>query len=225
MTSGTFLTFDCYGTLVDWETGIVEACRAAAAADGVTLDRETVLRVHAEVEPAVQAERFRSYRDVLIEVAHAIGRAAGWTLSRERAAFLPESLPQWPPFPETNGALRALARRGHPLGVLSNVDDALLAGTLDQLAVRFDLLVTAEQVRSYKPAIAHFERARRHVGARDWLHVAQSWFHDIAPAHALGIPAVWINRKGETPVGDAAPLAEVPTLAAFVEWLERGQRP
>lgn len=220
MAAAAFLTFDCYGTLVDWEGGIVAACQAAAAADGLTLDRETILRVHAEVEPDVQADRFRSYREVLTEVALAIARASGWPLTRARARLLPESLPDWPPFPETNAALQALARRGHRLGILSNVDDDLLAGTLERLHVRFDLLVTAQQVRAYKPATPHFARARASIGDDNWLHVAQSWFHDIAPAHALGIPAVWVNRKREPPGSDGAPLAEVGDLQELVQWLD-----
>lgn len=220
MTAYGFLTFDCYGTLIDWERGITEACCEAASKDGVTLDPATVLRIHAEAEPAIQADGFRSYRAVLTEVALVIARDTGWQLSRERAGFLADSLPTWPPFQDTNPALEALSRRGLRLGILSNVDDDLLAGTLGQFRARFDLLVTAQQVRSYKPTPAHFHRAREQIGARTWLHVAQSFFHDIAPALSLGLPAVWVNRKEEQPPeGAAAPLAEVRDLAELVEWL------
>lgn len=225
MTSYGVLTFDCYGTLVDWERGIVDACREAARADGVALDPATILAIHAEAEPAIQADGFRNYRAVLTEVALVIARDTGWRLSRDRAGFLAESVPTWPPFPDTNPALEALSRRGFRLGILSNVDDDLLAGTLRHLRARFDLLVTAEQVRAYKPAPAHFHRARARIGARTWLHVAQSFFHDIAPALNLGIPAIWVNRKAEQPPEVAsAPLAEVRDLEELAAWLEKGDR-
>lgn len=214
------LTFDCYGTLVDWEGGIAGAFAAAAARDGIELERDAVLRVHAEVEPAIQAGPFRSYRAVLEEVARAAAQRLGWSLDPSEAGFLPESLPRWPPFPDTNTALERLHALGLQLGVLSNVDEDLLAGTLEHITVPFDLVVTAEQVRSYKPAAGHFEAARRALGSARWLHVAQSWFHDIAPAHALGIPTVWVNRNEDEPGDDARPLAAVGDLVGVVAWLD-----
>ena len=213
------LTFDCYGTLIDWETGISDAVAAAARAAGTDLEREAILRVHAEVEPQIQAERFRSYREVLELVALAAADRLGWRLAPELAAFLPASLPDWPPLPDTNPALAVLQKRGYRLGILSNVDDDLLAGTRKHLAAAFDLIVTAELVGSYKPAKPHFLHARKLIGSARWLHVAQSYFHDVEPAAALGIPVVWVNRKHERPVGAARPLAQVATLAELVDWL------
>jgi 2-haloalkanoic acid dehalogenase type II len=213
------ITFDCYGTLIDWETGIAEAFQQAARADDVTLDRAAVLQVLFEARSAAEAPDYRLYRDILTDAAVRVGGRLGWTISRERGAFLPESLPRWRPFDDTNEALQRLHRAGYALGILSNVDDDLLAGTRRHLAVSFELLVTAQQVRSYKPAPGHFTTARDRIGARRWLHAAQSYFHDVTPAAAHGIPVAWINRKGERPAGAARPEREFRTLTELADWL------
>jgi len=213
------ITFDCYGTLVDWEGGITRAFSEAAANDGVELDPQVVVRAHAEIEPRIQAGDYRSYREVLRQTAQAIAEQLGWSISDERAAFLPDSLPSWRAFPDTNPALERLADAGHGLGILSNIDDDLLSGTLRRLSVPFDLLVTAEQLRSYKPGHAHFVEARRRVGERRWLHAAQSYFHDIVPARDLGVPVAWINRKAEAATGKARPDRELRTMTDLADWL------
>lgn len=217
------ITFDCYGTLVDWDTGIWNAFRGAAADDGIRLDRDTVLEAYHKVEPIVEAGSFLPYRQVLAEAAQRVGAELSWTISANRAAFLPDSLPVWPPFPDTNPALRRLSEH-YRLGILSNVDDDLLAGTRQNLDVEFDFWVTADRVESYKPDLAHFEAARPYVGdSAGWLHVAQSLFHDVAPANCLGLPVVWVNRKGEQRAENGpTPDHEVPDLAALTEWLEAG---
>ncbi|MGH7305662.1 MAG: HAD-IA family hydrolase [Candidatus Rokuibacteriota bacterium] len=213
------ITFDCYGTLIDWETGITEAFRHAAAADGASVDPAAALRALLEKDPEAQAAEYRTYRELLTDSAVRVGARLGWRISRERAAFLPDSLPHWKPFPDTNDALTRLSRAGYELGILSNVDDDLLAGTRRHLAVNFSLLVTAQQVRSYKPAPGHFTTARDRIGARRWLHGAQGYFHDVEPAVAHRIPVVWINRKGEKPTGTARPDREFRTLTELAEWL------
>jgi 2-haloalkanoic acid dehalogenase type II len=213
------LTFDCYGTLIDWERGISEAFAAAARADGVALDLGAVLRAYHEVEPRVQAERYRRYRDVLALTARGVADRLGWTLPPGRESFLAESLPSWPPFPDTNDALRRLKGAGHRLIILSNVDDDLLAGTRHHLAVEFDAVITAERVGSYKPAAGHFAAARTQIGDGRWLHVAQSYFHDVQPARALGVATAWINRKGERPLDDRGPDHEFRTLAEAADFL------
>jgi 2-haloalkanoic acid dehalogenase type II len=213
------ITFDCYGTLVDWEGGITGAFSEAAVDDGVKLDPRAVLLAHAEIEPRIQAAGYRSYREVLLQTAQAIADRLGWSISAERAAFLPESLPNWKPFPDTNPALERLAGAGYALGILSNIDDGLLSGTLQRLSVPFDPIVTAEQLRSYKPGQAHFVEARRRAGKRRWLHAAQSYFHDVVPAHDLGVPVAWINRKAEAATGDARPDRELRTMTDLADWL------
>ena len=212
------LTFDCYGTLIDWERGIGDAFESAARVEGVTLDRAAVLAAYHAIEPVVQAERYRTYRDVLTLTAQRVAERLGWTLDARRAAFLAESVPRWPAFPDTNEALQRLAAE-HRLAILSNIDDDLLAGTRKHLGVPFEFVVTAQQVGSYKPAPAHFTVARQRIGAARWLHVAQSLFHDIQPARAHGIPAVWINRKREPLTGGARPDMEFATLADAAAWL------
>ena len=214
------LTFDCYGTLIDWETGIWTAFHDEAAADGVRLDRERVLDAYHAIEPMVEGGPYRPYRDVLVETARRVAAECGWTIDAARAGFLPRSLAAWPPFPDTVEALERLASR-YRLGILSNVDEDLLEGTRRGLAVEFDFWVTADRVESYKPDIAHFEAARPFVGNREgWLHVAQSLFHDVGPANCLGLPVVWVNRKGEARSSEAPlPDREVPDLRSLADWL------
>ena len=213
------ITFDCYGTLIDWERGIAEAFAAAAAVDGVVLDRAALLDAYAAIEPVVEAETYRPYHDVLAECARRVAARLGWGLAEERAHFLPESLPSWSPFPDTNPALERLAAAGYRLGILSNVDDDLLAGTRRHLTVPFALVITAQQVRSYKPAHGHFLAARERTGDGRWLHAAQSYFHDIVPARSLGIPNAWINRKHEAPTDGGRADRQFRTLAELAEWL------
>lgn len=218
------ITFDCYGTLIDWESGIAGAFSDAAAEDGVTLDRHAVLRAYAEVEPQVERERYRPYREVLQETASRVAQMLGWRVSYERCTFLPSSLPRWTPFPDTNPALEALAAAGCRLGILSNVDDDLIAGTRKHFSVPFELVITAQQVRSYKPAPAHFITARERLGSARWLHAAQSNFHDIVPCNALGIPTAWINRSGERPLPGGTPAHEFRDLEGLAA-LVRNARP
>ena len=216
------VTFDCYGTLIDWEDGIASAFVREAAADGVSLDRSRIIGAYHEIEPTVEAERYESYRDVLARTARRVADRLGWELSEERSRFLPESLPDWSPFPDTNPALVDLAAAGYRLGILSNVDNDLLERTRTHFPVDFEIIVTAAQVRSYKPAHGHFLEARRRVGAARWLHAAQSWFHDVVPAHELGIPVAWVNRKSERRSEDSEPDAEVANLTGLSDWLESG---
>jgi len=213
------LTFDCYGTLIDWERGIADAFEAAAAADGVRLDRAAVLRAYHAIEPEVEAGRYRRYREVLARSARAVAERLGWTLPAGRETFLPDSLSSWPPFPDTNAALARLQAAGHRLAILSNVDDDLLAATRRHLGVDLDFVVTAEQVGSYKPAPGHFVAARGRIGDARWLHVAQSYFHDVQPARAHGIATAWINRKGEPPLDERGADHEFRTLAEAAEFL------
>jgi 2-haloalkanoic acid dehalogenase type II len=195
------ITFDCYGTLIDWESGIREAFRGAGFTDG-----ETVLEQYAKVEPAVQRQGYRRYREILGDVAGAVARALGRPAGD--TTFLAESLPDWKPFPETNRALERLQATGLTLGILSNIDDDLLAATRRHFTVDFEIIVTAQQVSSYKPGRAHFDAARKLVGDRRWLHAAQSNFHDIVPANSLGVATAWINRHGQKPLPGGQPSME-----------------
>ncbi len=217
------VTFDCYGTLIDWEDGIASAFTREAAADGVALARSRIIAAYHEVEPEVEAARYESYRDVLARTARRVADRLGWAVSEERSQFLPDSLADWRPFPDTNPALVDLSAAGYRLGILSNVDDDLLERTRNLFPVGFEVIVTASQVRSYKPAHGHFLEARRRIGKDRWLHAAQSWFHDVVPAHELGIPVAWVNRKNELRSADARLDAEVSNLTGLSDWLESGR--
>jgi 2-haloalkanoic acid dehalogenase type II len=166
---------------------------------------------------------YRPYREVLALLEVEIAAQLGWD-PPSSPGYLADSLPGWRPFPETNRALRRLHDAGFELGILSNIDDDLLAGTREHFEVDFDLLVTAQQTRSYKPATEHFERALESLGGNRarLLHVAQSYFHDIRPATRVGIATVWVHRLSEpVPPGGPVPTAEVPDLDSAVDWLEQ----
>jgi 2-haloalkanoic acid dehalogenase type II len=206
------ITFDCYGTLIDWEGGITGAFQAEAAKDGIELVRDQIIDVYAASEPEVESESYKPYRDVLSETTMLVAAKLGWDLPPERAGFLAASLPEWRPFADTNPALERLSRRFR-LGILSNIDDGLLAATRTHFTVDFDLIVTAQQVRSYKPALAHFKEALARAGEKRLLHAAQSYFHDIVPTSKLDIPVAWVNRKAdEVKTGGPIPTYEVQTL-------------
>lgn len=214
------VTFDCYGTLIDWEEGIADAFVRAAREDGVELKRDEVIRAYELIEPVVERESYRLYRDVLAETAARVGHALGWRLDYERGTFLVTSLASWRPFPDTNGALERLQAAGYRLGILSNVDDGLLAATRRHLTVDFDPVITAERMRSYKPAPGHFLAAKERLGGTRWLHAAQSSYHDVVPANALGIATVWVNRRGQPALPGGRPtFAEVESLSALADRL------
>lgn len=210
------VTFDCYGTLIDWESGIT----GAFASIGCDASRDALLAAYSRVEPVVQSREYRPYREVLKETSRIILESFGTRLPAGREDFLPESLPGWKPFADTNAALSRLKQAGFRLGILSNVDDDLLTATCRHIPIPFDFTITAQQVRSYKPSHAHFLAARASLKDARWLHAAQSWFHDIVPCAALGIPSAWINRRHEDlPPGGAAPALLFPDLATFADHL------
>jgi 2-haloalkanoic acid dehalogenase type II len=221
------LTFDCYGTLIDWNGGIGGALGAEATRQGKAVDEADILAAYHAAEPRVQAEQYRTYREVLTLLETEIALELGWA-PPDAPGYLADSLPGWRPFSETNRALGRLVAAGYKLGILSNIDDDLLAGTRRHFEVEFDVLVTAEQLRSYKPATAHFDRALEIVGGdrARLLHIAQSYFHDVRPATLMGIRTVWVNRLDETvPADGPEPVVEVPDLAAAVAWVEESVGP
>ncbi|PYQ29280.1 MAG: haloacid dehalogenase [Acidobacteria bacterium] len=213
------ITFDCYGTLIDWESGIANAFVLAARADGIELRHDDVLSAYEQVEPIVEREQYRFYRDVLTESAARVAHSLGWPLAYERATFLVNSMSSWRPFPDTNAALERLHNAGYRLGILSNIDDDLLAATRRHFTVDFDPIVTAQQVRSYKPATGHWTEARKRIGDAAWLHAAQSNFHDIVPANALRLPTAWVNRRSDAPLPGGTPTYEVRDMAGLTELL------
>jgi 2-haloalkanoic acid dehalogenase type II len=216
------ITFDCYGTLIDWETGIRNAFHSALLQTGARQDLESkAFELYEEEERRVEKEKpHLLYRDVLSRTSLNVAKKIGWKLPEVQSNFLAKALPSWAPFPDTNPSLAQLSRK-HSLGILSNVDNDLLAGTLKHLTSPFNIKVTAENVQSYKPAPAHFEEARKMIAGRPWVHVAASRYHDIEPAVRLGIRAVWVNRKNANPNSqNSAVVSQVKDLAELVDLLD-----
>jgi 2-haloalkanoic acid dehalogenase type II len=207
------VTFDCYGTLIDWESGISGAFARMAP----ELPREAIPGTYASIEPIVESQEYRRYRDVLAETAYRVGDALGRRVTDP--SFLAGSLPSWQPFPDTNPALERLRAAGYRLGILSNVDRDLLAETRKHFTVDFDLIITAEDVGSYKPAPGHFLAARQQIGDAAWLHAAQSNYHDVVPVNAMGVPTAWVNRHRGTPLPGGVPTYEVPDMAGLADLL------
>ena len=207
------LTFDCYGTLIDWENGIRRAF------SGAGLDADAALAAYAQIEPVVERETYRRYRDVLTATAHRVAEQLGTPVAQP--SFLADSLPSWTPFPDTNPALERLKAAGIRLGILSNIDDDLIAETRKHFTVDFDVVITAQQVLSYKPGEAHFLTARKAIGDARWLHAAQSNFHDVVPANALGIDTAWINRHGGQPLPGGKPKYEFRNLTQLADAVAR----
>jgi 2-haloacid dehalogenase/putative hydrolase of the HAD superfamily len=209
----TFVTFDVYGTLIDWETGIWEAFSKEADRDGFTIERDDVIARFHEIEREIEAGSYELYAEVLRRTAVEISKQLGWPMEPSRSGFLPDSVQRWAPFRETKPALDKLAKK-FSLGLISNIDDKLLGQTRRHIPTDFDLVVTAQQVRSYKPDPAHFnECARRVGGKKGWVHVAASYYHDVEPCLKAKIPVIWVNRHKETlESGQKKPTAEVPNL-------------
>ena len=189
------LTFDCYGTLIDWETGILSTLRRILVAHGKKVDDPTILKLFGGFEARAEQGQFQLYRQVLQSVVRQFGEELGFMPTDHEARSLPESLASWKPWPDTVRALRQLKERFH-LAIISNVDDDLFAATLPQLEVEFSQIITAQQARAYKPSRRVFEVAISRIGlpARAILHVGQSVYHDVIPAQSLGLSTVWVNR-------------------------------
>ncbi len=218
----TVLTFDCYGTLIDWEAGILAGLRSVLDPRGISRGDDELLGLFAELEAPIQYGEFRSYRDVLDLTMAALSARLGFAPTEAERTAISAGLPSWRPFPDTVAALARLKTR-YQLGVISNVDDDLFAGSARQLGVDFDWVVTAQQVRSYKPSTNNFERALERIGRprSEILHCAQSLFHDVGPANGMGLATVWVDRRagksgtGATPPSSAKPDLTVPDLATL----------
>jgi len=217
------LTFDCYGTLIDWESGILAALGPLLAAHGKSLADEKLLELYGELEAEAEAGEYQSYRKILEAVARGVGQRLGFEASEEEARALPESLKNWQPFPDTVAALRKLKGR-FKLAIVSNTDDDLFAQTARLLEVPFDWVITAQQARSYKPSHNNFRLALERIALppEQVLHCAQSIYHDIVPAKELGLATVWVNRRGAkgggaTKAASGRPDGEVPDLKTLAE--------
>ncbi len=216
------LTFDCYGTLIDWETGLSTALRGFLDPRGVSPDRDALLETFARFEAEAERPPYRTYREVLAFAGRGVAAAFGVEPTEDEIGTFSGSVVDWPAFPDSPAAL-ALLKTRFKLGVLTNCDDDLFAASNRRLGVEFDWVVTAQQARGYKPAVANFELLFERLGLpRDRiLHVAQSLFHDHVPAQGLGLSSIWIHRRhdrsgdGATLPADATPDLTFPDMATF----------
>ena len=207
----SWATFDCYGTLVDWNAGIGAQLERLLGGD-----RSELLARYHELEPQVQArDPALPYRQVMARVLEEMAEERGVALDDAERDALALSLPGWPVFPEVPASLREMRDRGWKLAILSNSDRDLIEASIEALGVPFDLAVVASEIGSYKPAHRHFEEffAQTEADRAGHVHVAQSHFHDVIPASELGLRSIWINRLGET--GDPPPTVELPNLAGL----------
>lgn len=207
-TSVRTLTFDCYGTLVDWEQGLLTALRPLFSQQH---SDERILQAYAAAESALEAGAYLPYREVLTRAAAMVGDSLGVPISLDERRVLVDSITQWPPFPDTVGAITKLRTR-FEVGVISNIDEDVIQTHFANIGLVVDWVVTAQSCGTYKPSTQNFEIARERHNLKDgWLHVAQSLYHDIVPCRRLGIPCVWIDRRagkagtGATPVASTSP--------------------
>ena len=207
-----WVTTDCYGTLIDWEKGIGEAFRKQAERDGFSFDEEQLVARFLEVQAEIMAGSYELYAEVLRRTAVRVAKEIGWELEPSRAQFLPDSIAHWMPFREANAAMDRLGSR-YEVGIVSNVDDKMLGISRRHLRTELDIVVTAQQVRSYKPEPAHFkECARRLGGKKGWVHIASGYDSDVAPLLKMNVPVIWVNRHGEKLDGRKKPTAEAKTF-------------
>ena len=224
LTRFKILTFDCYGTMIDWETGIFSAFRPILAAHDRRIGDSDLLKLYSELEASAERGEYLRYRDVLQSVVRGFGERLGFSPTDAEVRSLPESLARWQPFPDTVEALRRLKTR-YQLAVISNVDNDLFPSTAPKLGVSFDHVITAQQAGCYKPCKRIFQLAEDRIGVNreQWLHVGQSIYHDVIPAQSLGVATVWVNRLSPRPGAGAAKTAagdpdlEVPDLRTLAK--------
>ena len=204
-----WVTTDCYGTLIDWEKGILEAFSEEAEEDGFSFDEQKLIDRFLEVQAEIMSGSYELYAEVLRRTAVKVAGELGWELEPSRAQFLPDSVERWQPFREANAAMDRLGAR-YDVGIISNIDDKLLGISRRHLRTELDLVVTAQQVRSYKPEPAHFkEGARRIGGKKGWVHIASGYDADVVPLLKMNVPVIWVNRRGEKLEGRKPPTAQV----------------
>ena len=213
------LTFDCYGTLIDWESGIFSALRPLLTAHGKSISDVELLALYGELEANAESGPYRSYREVLESVARGFGERLNFSPNDQQVRALADSIPDWQPWPDTVAALTQLGKR-YKLAIISNIDDDLFATSRAKLGVAFDHVITAQQARCYKPGRAIFRLALERIALdlNRILHVGQSIYHDVLPARSFGLATVWVNRPspragiGAVKPAQGRPDLEVPDL-------------
>ena len=219
-----FISFDCYGTLINWETGILGALRPVLRKHSIEVPDADLVQLYGELEAEAEAGEYKPYREVLSAVVAGIGKRFGFEATSSEQGLLPDSVSSWRPFPDTVEALRQLHSK-FKLAIISNIDDDLFATSARQLDTGFNHVITAFQAHAYKPSPTIFRLAQERLGisTHEWLHAGQSNYHDVVPAKSLGISTVWVNRPSHRPgvgavrraIGD--PDLEVTSLAELAD--------
>lgn len=220
----SWLTFDCYGTLIDWESGIVGAIRPLLASSGRNLSSEGILELYAAMESREQSGPYRPYREILATIVRRMSSRLVFSVNEQQAHVLGDTIGTWRPFPDSVDALKRLKKR-FKLAVISNIDDDMFVQTSRLLGDPFDIVVTAQQAQAYKPSLTNFSLALERIGepAGKILHCAQSLFHDIPPAQQLGMGTCWVDRRagkrggGATPPSKAEPDVRVESMAELAQ--------
>lgn len=216
-----YITFDCYGTLIDWEGGIREAVKKLVNKNGFNLSLDGISDKYIKVELEVEAGTYRKYHEILQLSAMKLFKQEGFDISDEDALEFADSIFSWQPFPETHDILALLKQKGYKLIILSNIDNEIIKRSIELMGIDFDGVVTAEEVGSYKPAYGHWQEMLKRFNAQktDVLHVAASYIHDIIPAKEQGFDAICINRNSEKPTKEIKPDLEFKDLSPLPESL------
>ncbi|NEN90766.1 MAG: haloacid dehalogenase type II [Okeania sp. SIO3H1] len=208
------VSFDCYGTLIDWESGIITVLKNLIANHQINISAQQILEMFAKFESEAEAGEYIKYREVLKQVVEKIGKELNFQPTELELNSLANSIKNWQPFSDTITALQTLKQK-YRLAIISNIDDDLFADTAKHLQIEFDFVITAQQIKSYKPSKNNFEMAikKMEITPEKLLHIAQSIYHDIVPAKAMGLSTIWVNRRqGKEGFGATLPASEKPDL-------------
>ncbi|HEX3034530.1 MAG TPA: haloacid dehalogenase type II [Thermodesulfobacteriota bacterium] len=217
MSEFSLLTFDCYGTLIDWELGMRDALEGLVRKKNISLDIESSIERYVEIELEIEHGGYRKYKEVLALGVRRLFQEKAIELTTEEETIFADTIVRWPPFPETREVLRNLKER-YKLAILSNIDNDIIRHSVSLIGVEFDAIITAEQVKSYKPSHSHWKRMLEFfdIPKERILHVAASYVHDIIPAKELGFTVAWINRKDEKIKGNMKPDYEFRDLRPLI---------
>jgi 2-haloacid dehalogenase len=217
MSEFSLLTLDCYGTLIDWKRGMQNALEGLVTKHNLDLDIESLADRYIEIELNIEQQGYRKYREILALGVRKLFEEKGVKLDSDEAGIFADTIRKWPPFEETTEVLRIL-KKAFKLAILSNIDEDLIKDSIRLMGVEFDAVITAEQVKSYKPSSGHWEKIMDEFQfpRERILHVAASYIHDIVPAKELGFRAAWINRENEKPRGKTKPDFEFKDLRPLV---------
>jgi 2-haloacid dehalogenase len=220
MSQFELLTFDCYGTLIDWELGMKNALKMLVKKKNLSISIENLPKRYIQIELGVEQERYRKYREVLTISVRRLFNELGIELTSDEEKIFVDTIPTWPPFKETKQVLEQLKKK-YKLAILSNIDEDIIQQSIKLIGVKFDGVITAEQVKSYKPNFEHWKRMIKNFGLpKDKvLHIAASYIHDIVPAKELDFKTVWVNRKNESIEGSIKPDYEFSNLTPLLRVL------